>query len=255
MSIKEKGFAPVRSHTGIKTIEYIQNRINTKTDKIVYLGGYIDDKHKIYLMCNDCGYLFARSSRVLRPSKNKNIQCDKCLQILSEVKEKERQQSIESEKKEYEEIQIQIFIDKEKYLNELLICHKCGKSYKRKDGRLCYCSSSCAKRMANHRKENERRIKIKEALVNKDITLDKLAIRDNNICWICNKKVNKKDCEWRDNSFVAGQNYPSIDHVIPLSKGGEHSWDNVRLAHMKCNTNKGNRNTIVGDDSQVRFVF
>lgn len=38
-----------------------------------------------------------------------------------------------------------------------------------------------------------------------------------------------------------GDNYPSVDHIVPLAKGGLHSWDNVQLAHFKCNTLKGAR--------------
>ena len=30
-------------------------------------------------------------------------------------------------------------------------------------------------------------------------------------------------------------------HVIPISKGGMHSWDNVKLAHHYCNTLKSNK--------------
>lgn len=33
----------------------------------------------------------------------------------------------------------------------------------------------------------------------------------------------------------------SIDHVIPRSKGGSHTWDNVVLTHKKLNYLKGNR--------------
>ena len=33
----------------------------------------------------------------------------------------------------------------------------------------------------------------------------------------------------------------SIDHILPLSKGGSHSQENVQWAHLVCNTRKGNR--------------
>ncbi len=33
----------------------------------------------------------------------------------------------------------------------------------------------------------------------------------------------------------------SIDHIIPLSKGGTHTWPNVQLVHLVCNLRKGNR--------------
>src|SRR5574341_351081 len=28
---------------------------------------------------------------------------------------------------------------------------------------------------------------------------------------------------------------PSIDHVVPIAHGGEHTWSNVQLAHIGCN--------------------
>jgi 5-methylcytosine-specific restriction endonuclease McrA len=33
----------------------------------------------------------------------------------------------------------------------------------------------------------------------------------------------------------------TIDHVIPRSRGGTHTWDNVVIACEKCNSIKGNR--------------
>lgn len=32
----------------------------------------------------------------------------------------------------------------------------------------------------------------------------------------------------------------SIDHVIPRSRGGNNSLDNLKLAHRDCNSRKGN---------------
>lgn len=34
---------------------------------------------------------------------------------------------------------------------------------------------------------------------------------------------------------------PSIDHVIPLSRGGAHSLANVQSAHLGCNSSKGDK--------------
>jgi 5-methylcytosine-specific restriction endonuclease McrA len=33
----------------------------------------------------------------------------------------------------------------------------------------------------------------------------------------------------------------TIDHVIPRSKGGTHTWDNVVIACATCNSKKGDR--------------
>lgn len=34
---------------------------------------------------------------------------------------------------------------------------------------------------------------------------------------------------------------PSVDHILPRSKGGSHDAENLQLAHLRCNTRKGNR--------------
>ncbi|MCC7508516.1 MAG: HNH endonuclease [Planctomycetes bacterium] len=38
-----------------------------------------------------------------------------------------------------------------------------------------------------------------------------------------------------------GLKYLSIDHVIPVSKGGVTNWENCVVACVRCNTRKGNR--------------
>lgn len=41
----------------------------------------------------------------------------------------------------------------------------------------------------------------------------------------------------------------TIDHIHPLSKGGEHSWDNVVTAHKRINAEKGDY--VLGEDPEV----
>jgi 5-methylcytosine-specific restriction endonuclease McrA len=33
----------------------------------------------------------------------------------------------------------------------------------------------------------------------------------------------------------------SLDHIVPVSKGGKNVWSNFQLTHEKCNKSKGNR--------------
>ena len=75
------------------------------------------------------------------------------------------------------------------------------------------------------------------AEIDESITLDRLRIRDGDICHICGGLVDDTD---KTDKYV-GAKYPSCDHVIPLSKGGTHTWSNVRLAHMGCNAGKCNK--------------
>jgi 5-methylcytosine-specific restriction endonuclease McrA len=52
-------------------------------------------------------------------------------------------------------------------------------------------------------------------------------VRDNYTCQYC--------------GCVPPKDELTIDHVIPRSRGGKSTWENVVLACMKCNTRKGNR--------------
>lgn len=42
--------------------------------------------------------------------------------------------------------------------------------------------------------------------------------------------------------FTLGDRDPmmvSLEHIIPLSRGGEHSYANTALSHLRCNLSKG----------------
>lgn len=79
----------------------------------------------------------------------------------------------------------------------------------------------------------------KNGKIDWSISLEKLRIRDRDVCALCGKSVDMKAYHMTDNgAFVAHGMYPSIDHIIPLSKGGTHTWDNVQLAHCLCNSMK-----------------
>ena len=54
------------------------------------------------------------------------------------------------------------------------------------------------------------------------------------ICNICESEIDRT-CGRDDWMRV------TLEHVIPLSKGGQHVWDNVRPAHWKCNMDKGDK--------------
>ena len=58
--------------------------------------------------------------------------------------------------------------------------------------------------------------------------------RDDWKCGICGFRVDKKLKYPHPLS-------PSLDHIVPLSKGGAHTKDNVQLAHLRCNLSKGSK--------------
>lgn len=56
--------------------------------------------------------------------------------------------------------------------------------------------------------------------------------------------VNRKEVLKRDKhqcQYCGNRNQLTLDHVIPKSKGGKHSWDNVVIACESCNSYKSDR--------------
>jgi len=74
----------------------------------------------------------------------------------------------------------------------------------------------------------------RRAIYAKGDEIDHLALFElhNWICHICKVKI---DSRLRFPHVMAA----TVDHVIPLCKGGTHTWDNVLPAHAACNFQKG----------------
>jgi len=110
-------------------------------------------------------------------------------------------------------------------------CIVCGAEYQTRNPAQKTCSKKCGKRL--HYSRKTQRIP-KNQIIDKDITLEALFRRDSGVCYLCGKP-----CDWNDKQEnIVGPNYPSIDHVVPVSQGGLHSWSNVKLAHFACNAIK-----------------
>jgi 5-methylcytosine-specific restriction endonuclease McrA len=62
----------------------------------------------------------------------------------------------------------------------------------------------------------------------------KVFMRDGWICQLCGKRLKNK------NRGKLIDLAPELDHIIPLSKGGAHSYLNTQCACRKCNGEKNN---------------
>jgi len=51
------------------------------------------------------------------------------------------------------------------------------------------------------------------------------------ICIVCDKDIDP-DLAWPDKGSA------TLDHIVPLSRGGTHTWDNVAPSHLLCNSKK-----------------
>lgn len=62
-------------------------------------------------------------------------------------------------------------------------------------------------------------------------------------CALCGETTDPEDftlapLEDGTTAFVTGLRYPTLDHVVPLARGGHHEPDNVQLACHSCNSQK-----------------
>ncbi|CAK6472652.1 hypothetical protein BFRIG_01868 [Peribacillus frigoritolerans] len=112
-------------------------------------------------------------------------------------------------------------------------CRECGKHFTTTRSKGKYCSNECGSKFSGRKKEALRRKRISSnGDVHWDISIERLMKRDKAVCYLCNELV-------LTNLDTNHDYYPSIEHVKPIARGGTHTWDNVKLAHRKCNYEKG----------------
>lgn len=166
--------------------------------------------------CHDCG----RRCIDRRPGR-KQPRCPTCIQVkktLEAVRKKQRGRCKE--------------------------CDKPVTPWEYQPGRVtrAYCGVKClqsARRDAKHRMRVAVRAGLRthvpqiKALSPNPLSLYNIAERDGWVCSICGEDVPKK--------FGNYGRAPSLDHIIPISRGGLHIAENLALAHKACNSSKGNR--------------
>ncbi|MFC6292507.1 hypothetical protein BHU61_06705 [Macrococcus epidermidis] len=112
-------------------------------------------------------------------------------------------------------------------------CKECGKHYSHSYQASRYCSVQCSKRYQNRQKEIKRRKRIMlNGSYDTSISIERLIKRDGCKCYICGNDTDKT-------LHYNEDKYPTIEHVIPIAKGGIHAWENVKLACRSCNNEKG----------------
>lgn len=126
-------------------------------------------------------------------------------------------------------------------LEKIKACGECGEPFVFRSRTTFYCSKQCNWK-ARRRGDREavraqwlmsRAKKIGANEVDR-ISPSEVFERDGGICQLCNYPVNPT--VEVPNPFAV-----TVDHKIPLSKGGAHTLENVQLAHFYCNSAKSDR--------------
>jgi len=105
-------------------------------------------------------------------------------------------------------------------------CKWCDEPFSTRWEKARFCSERCGKRHFLKAREMRQR----DAYV-ESVSLGYLMKRDGGCCKICGAPVERERA-------VPHYLAPTVDHVIPLAKGGKHSKANTQLAHFICNARK-----------------
>lgn len=195
-----------------------------------YAGGYTDGDGTVRLRCKKCGHINTKAWQTVRHAHlGKKLTCAGCTAARKAGKEKAKAEAraakIKLKRRDRVPVQAVMIIN---------TCKECGAPFITGKANACFCSEDCRRKAQNN--HHDRRLKGK--VVDRDITLQKLYRRDGGVCYLCGGQCDWTDIEERDGVLIAGDSYPSIDHVVPLAGEGKHEWKNVRLAHRICNTRK-----------------
>ena len=86
-----------------------------------------------------------------------------------------------------------------------------------------YCSPSCT-RDAGKARRRVARLGNGTEFIDRSVVFE----RDGWMCGLCDEPVDRS-LKWPDPRSV------SLDHVVPISRGGTHTYDNVQCSHLDCN--------------------
>ena len=228
-----------------------------------YLGGYTNKTGNVALKCRACGDTFERTAGF---AMRGNLICKKCEHEKAQIRQVQqrilRKAEAERRRAEREVARVAKSLKPSAYqlsrmllLDDAHICKVCGKEYTLREYMEStgsryyrdsgYCSAECrdahlkerAKISHKGRKDSHRhRARKYGCAYDPSVTLKKLIKRDGLRCKICGKMCDPNDHSW---TKYCGPKSPSIDHIIPMAKRGGHVWNNVQVAHMICNSEKG----------------
>lgn len=91
-----------------------------------------------------------------------------------------------------------------------------------------YCSRGCSRRHHKYRRRTQAGASL--AAVNRTRVFE----RDGWDCQICGLPIDRE-------AKAPHPSSPSLDHIVPLAKGGPHTEGNCQAAHFLCNVRKGDR--------------
>ena len=109
-------------------------------------------------------------------------------------------------------------------------CMRCGKSLANNRANAIYCSKTC--KSMDHTFKHRPKTRVLGIARRREIYE-----RDNGKCYLCHINLTLKEIQ--------------LDHLIPVSRGGDSSAQNLAVACRFCNQSRGSRITI----DQLKKLF
>lgn len=222
----------------IKICKYCGKEFITRVDNRPNRGLYCSNK------CAGFAKGLKRLKNPKKPKLIKKVQCKACGNIFEQ--KNSRLYCGDECRKKYEAKYQKKRAQREKSIKtKPRKCKWCGSLFIPEYGnkKRVFCSTGCAKKADNALKAVASRIrskKTKKRINNIHIDLinrTKIFERDNWRCQLCGKKINPK------------LKFPhpmsaTIDHIIPLCDGGEHTERNLQAAHFICNSRRQDKGIV-----------
>jgi 5-methylcytosine-specific restriction endonuclease McrA len=221
------------------TAEQIAQKLIDNGTALQYAGEYKRGQY-VLLYCDVCGSTMHYAASALF----KHVNCKQCKEIAKQAKKQELAAQREADRKakaEAAEERKRIHEQERTARMHDVYCAVCGEMFQTTNPLRVTCSAECGRKRANTRHTRN-----KDTRISKDKRIDRIDLhdlfkRDDGVCHICGKQCNWNDYTVTDTTIIAGNWYPSVDHIVPVSLGGADAWDNVMLAHRICNSIRGNR--------------
>lgn len=165
--------------------------------------------------CKTCGKGFETKSKA-------KIECGECIYERAKTRATERCKALAREKYNREVKPIQ--------------CHHCGKEFipplNPRWRTMRFCSTECGKKHAKYMRRYRQRMN-GESDVSPSYYAGRYEVVKEHgwVCGICGEQISR-ELKYPDPMSL------SIDHIMPLAKGGTHAMENLQPAHLICNSLK-----------------
>ncbi len=120
----------------------------------------------------------------------------------------------------------------------ICVCAKCDRVFlSKRNGGTKYCSRGCCNKAwaaAQHSGDPIRRAKRLGVEVDESIDRETAIASLGLECMGCGITCDQE-------AGIHAPNYPNLDHIYPLSRGGGHVWPNLQILCQSCNFSKGTK--------------